>query len=749
MMMCSHCKKNLAVIFVTRMENGKTINEGLCLPCAKELGIDVSKSMEAMGISPEDFDNLEEQMAGFFGMPGDMMESFVDDDDDNPIKSFFKLAGGNAEEETSKKENGKKEKKKKKSLLDSYGTDLTKRAAEGLVDPVVGRESEITRCIEVLNRRTKNNPCLIGEPGVGKTAIAEGLALRIAAGTVPEKLLNHRIYLLDFTSIVAGTQFRGQFEARLKSILEEVKKAGNIILVIDEIHNIVAAGDADGAMSAANILKPSLARGEIQIIGATTTTEYRKFIEKDTALERRFQPIMVDEPTIDETIEIIKGLRPYYEKFHKVEIPTEVIISATKLSERYITDRYLPDKAIDIIDEAASRANLKNTSLSKLYNINCDIEKINAQLEEASGEENGYEKIAELRMNLCRLEDEKKLLEVEITTPALTTEDVAKVIEKWTKIPAASITKGENEKLLSLPETLRKRVKGQDKAIDAISAAILRNRVGLSKKERPVSFIFTGSTGVGKTELVLSLAEAMFDSEEALIRLDMSEYMEKHAVSKIIGAPPGYVGYDDAGQLTEKVRRKPYSIILLDEIEKAHADVLNILLQIFEDGRICDSHGKVVSFKNTIIIMTSNAGSDHKGNAPGYTINEAKASEDKVKAALKEYFRPEFINRIDEIITFNSLSKDVLLEILRKLVGEFSEKLMERDIKFEITEDALSLLLEKGYDPKNGARPLRRIIQKELEDKVSKMIVMGTLSSKNTLKAMEKDGEIVFSSEKM
>ncbi len=748
-MMCSHCKKNIAVVFVTRMENGKTINEGLCLPCAKELGIDVSKSMEAMGINPEDFDNLEEQMSSLFGMPGDMME-MGDDDDDNPIKSFFKLAGG-ATEENDSNNSGKKEKKKKKSLLDSYGTNLTKRAAEGLVDPVVGRESEITRCIEVLNRRTKNNPCLIGEPGVGKTAIAEGLATRIAAGTVPEKLLNHQIYLLDFTSIVAGTQFRGQFEARLKAILEEVKKAGNIILVIDELHNIVAAGDADGAMSAANILKPSLARGEIQIIGATTTTEYRKFIEKDTALERRFQPIMVDEPTIDETIEIIKGLRPYYESFHAVTIPTEVIIAAAKLSERYITDRFLPDKAIDIIDEASSRVNLKNTSLSKLYNLKRDIEKINTSLDELSGEsdEESYKKAADLKVQLCRLEGEKAQLEGEIVTPSLCVEDVAKVIEKWTKIPAASITKGENEKLLSLPETLRKRVKGQDKAIDAVSAAILRNRVGLSKKHRPVSFIFTGSTGVGKTELVLSLAEAMFDTEEALIRLDMSEYMEKHAVSKIIGAPPGYVGYDDAGQLTEKVRRKPYSIILLDEIEKAHADVLNILLQIFEDGRISDSHGKVINFQNTVIIMTSNAGSDYKGNAPGYTTNERQASEDKVKAALKEYFRPEFINRIDEIITFNTLSKDVLLEILKKLIGEFEEKLSERDIKFEITDDALSLLLEKGYDPKNGARPLRRIIQKELEDKVSRQIVEGTLSSGNTLKIGVKDEKITFLTEKI
>jgi len=745
-MMCSHCKKNIAVIFVTRMENGKTINEGLCLPCAKELGIDISKSMEAMGLNPEDFDNIEEQMADLFQMPGGLME-MDDDDDNNPIKNFFKLAGGNGDEPEGG-DKPKKEKKKKKSLLDTYGTNVTKRAAEGLVDPVVGRESEITRCIEVLNRRTKNNPCLIGEPGVGKTAIAEGLATRIVLGTVPEKLLNYEIYLLDFTALVAGTQFRGQFESRLKGVLEEVKKAGNIILVIDELHNIVAAGDAEGAMSAANILKPALARGEIQIIGATTTNEYRKFIEKDTALERRFQPIMVDEPTIDETIEILKGLRPYYESYHKVSIPAEVIISAVKLSERYITDRFLPDKAIDIIDEASSRANLKNTDLAKLSNLKRNIENMTASLDELSGEES-YEKAADLKVQLCRLEEEKTKLEESIKTPVITTEDVAKVIEKWTKIPAASITKGENEKLLSLPDTLRKRVKGQDRAIDSISAAILRNRVGLSKKHRPVSFIFTGSTGVGKTELVLSLAEAMFDTEEALIRLDMSEYMEKHAVSKIIGAPPGYVGYDDAGQLTEKVRRKPYSIILLDEIEKAHADVLNILLQIFEDGRITDSHGKVVNFQNTVIIMTSNAGSDYKGNAPGFTSNDVAASEEKVKSALKEFFRPEFINRIDETVIFNSLSKDVLLEILRKLVSEFADQLKERDIEFEISEDALMYLMEKGYDPKNGARPLRRIIQKELEDKTAKMIVEGKLSSGNKLKATIENNEIVLCAEKI
>ena len=629
MVMCARCKKNMAVVFVTRVENGKTKSEGLCLKCARELGVDLSKSMEAMGVSPEEIDKFEEQMAEIMAMPENGDYDLDDDDYDNPVKSFFKLMGPDGEEKPKKDKKGGK----KRRLLDSYGTNLTKKAAAGEVDAVIGRDDEITRCIEILNRRTKNNPCLIGEPGVGKTAIAEGLAMRIAAGTVPEKLLDYEVYLLDFTSIVAGTQFRGQFESRLKGILDEVKKAGNIILVIDELHNIVGAGESDGAMSAANILKPALARGEIRVIGATTTTEYRKYIEKDSALERRFGPILIEEPTVEEAIDIIRGIKGYYEDYHKVSIPDSVVSAAVKLSERYITDRFLPDKAIDVIDEAASKANLKNTALIKLAKLQCEMNEVSDsldKLQEAPENDENFREAAELRTKRCRISEDIKKLEAEKKDVCITEDDVAFVIERWTKIPAAKISMDENKRLLELPQTLRKRVKGQDNAIDAVSAAILRSRVRLEKKRRPVSFIFTGSTGVGKTELVLSLAEAVFGSEEALIRLDMSEYMEKHSAAKIIGSPPGYVGYDDAGQLTEKVRRKPYSIILFDEIEKAHADVANILLQILDDGKITDSHGKSVDFSNTMIVMTSNAGSDFKGNAPGFTRDDRMASADKV-----------------------------------------------------------------------------------------------------------------------
>ena len=747
MILCSHCKKNVAVIFVTKIENGKTTNEGLCLKCAKELGVDISKTLEGMGVNPEDMDNLEEQIESLMEMPEDFDPEDIDlDDGGTPFESFFKLMGGGAAKEAETTETKTKDKKKKKRLLDTYGTNLTKKAAEGQVDAVIGRDDEITRCIEILNRRTKNNPCLVGEPGVGKTAIAEGLATRIAAGAVPEKLLSYEIYLLDFTAIVAGTQFRGQFESRLKGIIEEAKKAGNIILVIDELHNIVGAGDAEGAMSAANILKPALARGEIQVIGATTLNEYRKYIEKDSALERRFQPIIVEEPTIDETIEIIKGIKKYYESYHKVTIPDNVISAAAVLSERYITDRFLPDKAIDVIDEAASKANLKNKQIAEAAKLRREMEVVTNALDamaENPTSEN-YQEVADLKMRRCRLAEDINKLDSEISHIALTVEDIASVIERWTKIPASKITLDENNRLLSLPETLRKRVKGQDKAIEAVSAAILRSRVGLSKKQRPVSFIFTGPTGVGKTELVLALSEAVFGSEEALIRLDMSEYMEKHSVAKIIGSPPGYVGYDDAGQLTEKVRRKPYSLILFDEIEKAHADVLNILLQILEDGRITDSHGKLVNFQNTMIIMTSNAGSDYKGNAPGFTTDEHAASEQKAKNAMHEIFRPEFLNRVDEIIIFNSLDHDALMEILTKMISEFEEKLSERDIKFEITDEAKELLLKKGYDKANGARPLRRCIQKQLEDKAAQMIVKGEIEAFDTLSVSCDGDEIIM-----
>ena len=744
MVMCARCKKNMAVVFVTRVENGKTKSEGLCLKCARELGVDLSKSMEAMGVSPEEIDKFEEQMAEIMAMPENGDYDLDDDDYDNPVKSFFKLMGPDGEEKPKKDKKGGK----KRRLLDSYGTNLTKKAAAGEVDAVIGRDNEITRCIEILNRRTKNNPCLIGEPGVGKTAIAEGLAMRIAAGTVPEKLLNYEVYLLDFTSIVAGTQFRGQFESRLKGILDEVKKAGNIILVIDELHNIVGAGESDGAMSAANILKPALARGEIRVIGATTTTEYRKYIEKDSALERRFGPILIEEPTVEEAIDIIRGIKGYYEDYHKVSIPDSVVSAAVKLSERYITDRFLPDKAIDVIDEAASKANLKNTALIKLAKLQCEMNEVSDsldKLQEAPENDENFREAAELRTKRCRISEDIKKLEAEKKDVCITEDDVAFVIERWTKIPAAKISMDENKRLLELPQTLRKRVKGQDNAIDAVSAAILRSRVGLEKKRRPVSFIFTGSTGVGKTELVLSLAEAVFGSEEALIRLDMSEYMEKHSAAKIIGSPPGYVGYDDAGQLTEKVRRKPYSIILFDEIEKAHADVANILLQILDDGKITDSHGKSVDFSNTMIVMTSNAGSDFKGNAPGFTRDDRMASADKVTAALREQFRPEFLNRIDEIITFNPLNHDVLLEILDKMLSEFSEMLLRRDIKFKISDEAREFILKRGTDIKNGARPLRRAIQKELEDKAARMIVTGEIKPYETLCVDAEEEKLLFS----
>ena len=744
MVMCARCKKNMAVVFVTRVENGKTKSEGLCLKCARELGVDLSKSMEAMGVSPEEIDKFEEQMAEIMAMPENGDYDLDDDDYDNPVKSFFKLMGPDGEEKPKKDKKGEK----KRRLLDSYGTNLTKKAAAGEVDAVIGRDNEITRCIEILNRRTKNNPCLIGEPGVGKTAIAEGLAMRIAAGTVPEKLLNYEVYLLDFTSIVAGTQFRGQFESRLKGILDEVKKAGNIILVIDELHNIVGAGESDGAMSAANILKPALARGEIRVIGATTTTEYRKYIEKDSALERRFGPILIEEPTVEEAIDIIRGIKGYYEDYHKVSIPDSVVSAAVKLSERYITDRFLPDKAIDVIDEAASKANLKNTALIKLAKLQCEMNEVSDsldKLQEAPENDENFREAAELRTKRCRISEDIKKLEAEKKDVCITEDDVAFVIERWTKIPAAKISMDENKRLLELPQTLRKRVKGQDNAIDAVSAAILRSRVRLEKKRRPVSFIFTGSTGVGKTELVLSLAEAVFGSEEALIRLDMSEYMEKHSAAKIIGSPPGYVGYDDAGQLTEKVRRKPYSIILFDEIEKAHADVANILLQILDDGKITDSHGKSVDFSNTMIVMTSNAGSDFKGNAPGFTRDDRMASADKVTAALREQFRPEFLNRIDEIITFNPLNHDVLLEILDKMLSEFSEMLLRRDIKFKISDEAREFILKRGTDIKNGARPLRRAIQKELEDKAARMIVTGEIKPYETLCVDAEEEKLLFS----
>ena len=754
-MLCTRCNKNVAVIFVTRMEGGKTVNEGLCMPCARELGINTMQQM-AGGLDFGDMENLEAQMMEMIGGEnGDLSE---DGSDMGPFAGFLSNFFGsfphkeqdgaqadNKNDDTKKKDKSKPEKKKK--LLDAYGTNLTAKARNGEVDMVVGREREIERLVQILNRRTKNNPALLGEPGVGKTAIAEGFAERIVSGKVPEKLLDKEVYLLDFTAIVAGTQYRGQFEARLKGIIEETKKLGNIILVIDELHNIVGAGDAEGAMSAANILKPALARGEIQVIGATTLTEYRKFIEKDSALERRFQSVIVEEPSPEETVEVLRGIKGYYENYHKVKIPDEVINTAVTLSRRYITDRFLPDKAIDLIDEAGSRANLKNTLLVRIAASQKILEATEAQMEElnAQSDEDGnnskFEKLAELKSQQCTLLEEIENLKSQMNDVYLTSEDIAYVVEAWTKIPVQKITEAETEKLLSLEERLHKRIIGQEEAVSAVSRAIRRSRAALSKKLRPASFIFVGPTGVGKTELVKQLATELFDSEDALIRVDMTEFMEKHSVSKLIGSPPGYVGYDDAGQLTEKVRRKPYCVVLFDEIEKAHPDVLNIMLQILDDGRITDSHGKVVSFENTVIVMTSNAGSDWKGSGIGFAESASKQNKDKVHRALKAIFRPEFLNRIDEIVVFDELSKNDLTKILEIMLGELSEMLEIKGIKLSVDENVKSFLVEEAQKEHLGARPLRRLIGRKIEDKLSDIIIRG--SYKENLFITMKNGEII------
>jgi len=764
-MLCSECNKNPAILFYKKIEDGKESLEGYCYDCAKKKGInptevlsqqnnflshdklninDMSKQFESIfkdlaeNINLEDLENIEGAITF------DNIEGKTDDDGESskisgaaiPLGSIFNMFqnNNNNEEETEPSTGRKKVKvekrpkqNKKKKFLDTFGTNLTTKAKNNQLDMVIGREKEIQRIVQILNRRSKNNPCLIGEPGVGKTAIAQGLAIKIANQNVPAKLLNKEVYLLDMTSVIAGTQFRGQFESRMKGIIDECKEYGNIILVIDEIHNIIGAGDGEHSMNAANILKPALSNGEIQLIGTTTLKEYRKYIEKDSALERRFQQVLVEEPSIDDSIGILEGIKKYYEEYHKVKISSDVIRQAVIMSEKYIHDRFLPDKAIDILDEACSRINLENKALYRLEMLKQELSKVQAEKEEviAADSTEDYQKAADLKTRECQLIEEIDKLSAKTKPKQLTVQDIATVIENWTKIPVKKITEEETQKLLNLETNLHKRIIGQNEAVSSVARAIRRNRAGLKSTKRPPSFIFVGPTGVGKTELAKSLAYEMFGSEDSIIRIDMSEYMESHSTSKLIGAPPGYVGYDDAGQLTDKVKRKPYSIILLDEIEKAHPDVFNILLQVLDDGKLTDSQGNTVSFSNTIIIMTSNAGSNVNNNSIGFgneTVNK-----DKLIDRLKEYFRPEFLNRVDEIISFDSLTKEQLLQIVDLMLKDTSKALQDKDITLEVSSKAKNYLLEKGTDIKFGARPLRRAIQRYIEDELSEMILRGQL----------------------
>jgi len=736
--MCTKCRKNIAVVFITKIENGVTLNEGYCLRCARGLGIpQIDQAVKQMGISEEDLDLLSDEMGNMFGQR-DSSDDADDDEIDSQTATFpllNQLFGGSPnlpaqppkqpkKEEPAEEGKGKKKKNKKHKFLDSYCMDLTGRAREGKLDKVIGRDVETERVIQILNRRQKNNPCLIGEPGVGKTAIAEGLAQRIAAGEVPYKLRDKEVFLLDLTALVAGTQFRGQFESRMKSLIGEVKECGNIILVIDEVHNLVGAGDAEGSMNAANILKPALSRGEIQVIGATTFAEYRKYIEKDAALERRFQPVSVAEPTLAEASQIMQGIAKAYADFHGVEISPEIAHQCVILSERYITDRFLPDKAIDLLDEACSDVNLRCKEISQLAELKKERDdyELELRLLNEDTENTDYERLAHIRSKLMQLAMKIEDLEA-LPKPAVTMENLARIIELWTKIPASKIKAQEYQQIKGLPDRLKEHIVGQDEAVDAVARAIRRNRVGISPKKKPVSFIFVGPTGVGKTELVKQLANDLFDSVDSLIRLDMSEYMEKHTVSKLIGSPPGYVGYDEAGQLTEKIRRRPYSVVLFDEIEKAHPDVLNVLLQVLDDGRITDAQGRVVNFENTVIVMTSNAGSEGRVGGMGFGRTDNDMVKEKTMRALREFLRPEFINRVDEIITFNHLTEENFLGIADIMLKELQESLSLRGLSLSWDDGLRQLLVKKAYSVVYGARNLRRTIQKELEDPISEVII--------------------------
>ena len=771
--LCSRCKKNVAVVFISRMnEKNEMVNEGLCLKCAAQLGLpQVEEMMKRMGITPEDLENINSEMMQAFGGAeemNDLPEDSGEDDEESGKTATFPFlnrlfsnssnppaeqprdnAGAGQQQPAGRK------KDQKRKFLDNYCINLSQRARDGKLDAVIGREQEIERVVQILNRRQKNNPCLIGEPGVGKTAIAEGLAQRIVSGDVPFKLRQKEVYLLDLTALVAGTQFRGQFESRMKGLIEEIRKAGNIILVIDEVHNIVGAGDAEGSMNAANILKPALSRGEIQVIGATTFNEYRKHIEKDTALERRFQPVTVNEPNIEDTLKILQGIAHYYEQFHGVAIPQGVLRQAVLLSERYITDRYLPDKAIDLIDEACSDKNLHDPDINRRMELERELENLTFERENlmsaqpADGQEftqdeldRRYERIAELRSQELRVTDELNAIRAK-GTPQLTMDNIACVIEMWTKIPASKIKEEEFKRLAELDQRLRAHVVGQDEAIAAVSAAIRRNRVGISPKHKPVSFIFVGPTGVSKTELVKQLADDLFNAPESLIRLDMSEFMEKHSVSRIVGSPPGYVGYDEAGQLTEKIRRKPYSVVLFDEIEKAHPDVLNVLLQILDDGQITDAHGRKVNFENTIIVMTSNAGSDTKSaGAVGFGGSADDQGKERTMKALRDFLRPEFLNRVDEIICFNHLSKENFAGIARIMLEELCKSLSDKGYTFHYDDALVDYLVEKSYSMTYGARNLRRLIQKELEDPMAARIIDSFENPITQISATAADGAV-------
>ena len=770
--LCSKCKKNVAVVFISRMnEKNEMVNEGLCLQCAAKLGLpQVEDMMKRMGITPEDLENINSEMMQAFGGAeemSDLPEGGEEDDDEESGKTatfpfLNRLFGNNnqpAPQPQQPADNGQqpagRKTEKKRKFLDNYCINLSQRAREGKLDAVIGREQEIERVVQILNRRQKNNPCLIGEPGVGKTAIAEGLAQRIVSGDVPFKLRDKEVYLLDLTALVAGTQFRGQFESRMKGLIEEIRKAGNVILVIDEVHNIVGAGDAEGSMNAANILKPALSRGEIQVIGATTFNEYRKHIEKDTALERRFQPVTVNEPNIEDTLKILQGIAHYYEQFHGVSIPQGVLRQAVLLSERYITDRYLPDKAIDLIDEACSDLNLHDADINRRMELERDLQNVTFERETLmsaqppEGQEftekeldDRYARIAELRSQELRIGNELDVLRAK-GTPQLTMENIARVIEMWTKIPASKIKEEEFKRLAELEQRLRAHVVGQNEAIAAVSAAIRRNRVGISPKHKPVSFIFVGPTGVGKTELVKQLADDLFNAPESLIRLDMSEFMEKHSVSRIVGSPPGYVGYDEAGQLTEKIRRKPYSVVLFDEIEKAHPDVLNVLLQILDDGQITDAHGRRVNFENTVIVMTSNAGSDSKSaGAVGFGGSADDQGRERTMKALRDFLRPEFLNRVDEIVCFNHLTKENFSGIARIMLDELKTSLSEKGFTFRYDDALVDYLVEKSYSLTYGARNLRRLIQKELEDPMASRIIDNFEHPITQISATARDGVV-------